>query len=522
MKKISIIIILFSLTFTACELTEFDGLQQSPNNLAANQGNPNFLVNNIQVEFEGFIQDLNRTTDEVMRYTTLNDAYTEVADDGTLDGEWDNLYEMREDAKVLEALAADNPDLLFHRGITKVLTAYATATLVDYLGDIPFSEANNAAVTFDPSVDDDAVIYSNLLDEIDLAIADFESATVAPTTDLYFGGDADKWVKMANSLKLKMLINIGDQSGINALLAQDNFIETAADDFQFNYSAVVDPSSQHPDFASGYPVGGIGTYLGNSFLSLLKDSKAAPDPRIRYYIFRQANQDPTGANISCAGNPIFDFCYVGNFYIGRDHGDVRPGASDRETRSTYGLYPVGGTFDENNPGLAINTSHQEGAGINPILLSSFVDFLKAEAALSLGTTGDPAALLESAIRKSMDKVLNFKGAALGSAFAATSAQVDAYVMEVMTTYNVATNEDKLDIILEEYYLASFGNSTESYNGYRRTGFPSSLQVPVLNASVPFPRTFSLPRGAINNNNSLTQRPITNQVFWDTNPAGFIQ
>lgn len=256
---------------------------------------------------------------------------------------------------------------------------------------------------------------------------------------------------------------------------------------------------------------------------LLKDSKTVWDPRLRYYIYRQTDRDLTaGSNpeVDCVGDPTFDYCYIGDLYYGRDHGDSSSRPNDRFLKSTYGLYPGGGAFDADNFVGALNSNNLGGAGILPLLMSSYMKFFQAEAALTLGTTGDPVVLLEEGIRASMSKVMNFSS--IDSEHAATDADVDAYVAEVVAEYTAAfTENQKLDIIIREFYLAGFGNSIEAYNSYRRTGFPSDLQRPIMDASIPFPRNFVYPEDATSNNQSLDPNSTTDQVFWDNNAPGFI-
>ncbi|WP_158597029.1 SusD/RagB family nutrient-binding outer membrane lipoprotein [Aquimarina sp. BL5] len=528
--------IIYGLCFVllaSCELGDFgENLQENPNLLTPDQADPNFILNNVQKETADLLQDLNRTTDEVMRYTVLNETYGDVASDNSLNGEYTNYYAFLQDATIIENLAANDDDLLFHRGMYNILASYATVTMVDYLGDIPFSEAiRTDELVLNPAVDDDQSIYNAVLDRLDNAIVDIQNATVLPLNDLFYGTISNiedrkrAWIRLSKSLQFKMLVNIGDIDKINLLLAEDDFINPS-EDFQFQYGTnQVDPNSRHPDFNAGYTPGGFDQFLGNSFLNLLLNDKTISDPRIRYYVYRQNGANPSDTLLGCVGEANFDFCFLGNAYYGRDHGDTRSRGADAIFRATYGLYPVGGAFDEDNPSapnFAIDTQNQSGAGILPILLSSFVDFLRAEAAISLGTNDDAAVLLESGIRKSMNKVLNFSGGiATSSPFASNQSNVDDYVTEVMSEFAAADDNRKLDIILTEYYLASYGNSTESYNGYRRTGFPSVFSAPVFDANSPFPRLFSYPSDAVINNTQINQRPIINQVFWDTNPAGFI-
>ncbi|AUP79107.1 SusD/RagB family nutrient-binding outer membrane lipoprotein [Flavivirga eckloniae] len=519
MKKINILIcILFSVSFSSCEITELQ-LQENPNELTPNVADANFILNEIQITFAEAINFFGVNTDDVMRYEGMAQTYTSIAFN-RIGNEWTRTYLIRENLKIIEGIAENNDNFIFHRGIARMLHAYSMTTLVDYLGDIPYSEANDANI-LNPSIDDDVTIYAAMLTQIDAAILDFNTATIAPQTDLFYDGDASKWIKLANSLKLKMYINTDDTAGINTLIADDNLISSIADDFQFRYSTATSPEdSRHPYFRRAYRGRGFRQYMGNYFMSLLKDSKNIQDPRLRYYIYRQTNTDPV---LDCTGDSSFDFCYIGDSYWGRDHGDDSGFPSDRFLKAVYGLYPGGGTFDEDNAVTTADSPHIDGAGITPILLSSFINFLKAEAVLRLNANGEAVLLLEAGIRESMNKVLNFDSTAASSSFAATQDNVDAYVDEVLVEYASASNdEDRLDIVMREYYLAAFGNSVEAYNGYRRTGLPSNLQTPVFNQSIPFPRTFSLPEFAVERNSSLTQQLTTTQVFWDTFPAGFLK
>ena len=532
MKKIYIILsIICCVLFVACELTDFD-LQDDPNRISINSTTPDLMINAVQLKFGGVVEEYNVRTMATTRYWSLwlQNYFS------TGGSAWDDTYALREHAKAINKMAENDPNLAFYRGMAEIMTAYAMVTAVDYWGNIPYTEANNTDLTIRPNLDDGEFIYNDILDKLDLAIEDMNNATVKPQSDLFFDGDETKWIKVANSLKLKMLVNIGEngKDRLNALLAEDNFIESASDDFQFNYG-VEDrtPRSNHPRWRTHYATfGSFIFYTGNYFITLLKDSKANPDPRIRYYLYRGGAEDPSPSIFpsifECANDPMFNTCYPGDFYIGKDHGDTRRvPARDRPYLTVFGLYPIGGVFDEDNPvapqyprNVDI-ANHLKGAGITPILLSSFVEFFKAEAVVSIGANGDAAAFLEAGIRKSMDKVLNFKGVAIGSPFAATDSDVDDYVNEVLSNFAVAsTSEEKLEIIITEYYLASFGNTIEAYNAYRRTGYPD-LPPHVENPNIVFPRSFIYPDGLVTNSPNIEQKLRTDQVFWDTNPPGFI-
>eukprot|EP01026_Neomeris_dumetosa_P076221 TRINITY_DN81672_c0_g2_i2.p1 TRINITY_DN81672_c0_g2~~TRINITY_DN81672_c0_g2_i2.p1 ORF type:complete len:405 (+),score=47.58 TRINITY_DN81672_c0_g2_i2:232-1446(+) len=140
----------------------------------------------------------------------------------------------------------------------------------------------------------------------------------------------------------------------------------------------------------------------------------------------------------------------------------------------------------------------------------------------MGAAGDSATLLQQAMQLSFDKVEEVSGIDMPSDDA-TEFTVAEYIAEVMAEFAAADDEGKLEIIAREFYIASFGNSVEAYNLYRRTGYPN-LEPHVLSSGGDFPRSFFLPSSEIETNASLTeddQKTLTDQVFWDTNPAGFI-
>lgn len=513
---------------SSCELGDFD-LQDNPNRLEPQDVTPDPLLSEIQFQFQQVMVNLISETDRIVRYQALIGNYEGIVDKSALQLEWLIMYSMKTNVDIITELADENPDLSFHRGIAKLLSSYLYATMVDYTGKIPLSEASNPEDFPNPKLDDGSDVYDTVLKDIDAAIVDFNNATIAPTTDLYYEGDKDKWIRLANSLKLKLLvqkrlINPAEvKQQINNLLSTGIFIDNVDQDFQFQYSTELEPESRHFYYRRGYDAGGSTSYIGNYLLSQLKDSKNIQDPRLRYYFYRQSNN--VTPFVVCTGNPDYEYCYVGDSYLGRDHGDRVSSLGENLQKTTWGLYPGGGAFDADNfqegPKLKENGKTLDGAGILPFLHSSYVKFLKAEASLTLGTTGNAATLLDQAIRNSMSKVINFNTSVVDPAFAASNTDVNSYVAEVIGKYNAANNNDKLDIIITEYYLAAFGNSIESYNAYRRTGFPSNLQEPVYDKGYAFPRSWYYPDDSVNRNSSINQKIITEKVFWDTNPDGFI-
>jgi hypothetical protein len=197
-------------------------------------------------------------------------------------------------------------------------------------------------------------------------------------------------------------------------------------------------------------------------------------------------------------------------------------------RTAYGTFPAGGRFDNNsavpvsNPALGMR-----GAGIHPIMLAAYVDFMLAESALTLGTTGDAKALLLSGIKKHMDYVRAFavagaEGAAITTfePAATFTAKVTSYQNYVAAQFDAAANNDtKMNVVGREYWLSLYGNGMESFNLYRRTGKPARMQPGLEAITGPFVRSFLYPNNyMVTNTTAVQKQNLASQVFWDKNPA----
>ena len=527
---------LLAVLFQGCEGTELEVLD-NPNSITPDQADENFVLNGIQISFGGMITGSDLTLGRAMRYDHQFGAYNGDATYGInaqrINDDWRRVYLSNfQNVKIIEGIA-QTKDIPFHLGVAHVLEAYTILLAVDQWGDIPYSEANladeNGSTSFNPALDDDEALYNTALNLLDQAISELNQvgAGTPPINDLYFGGSTANWIKLANTVKLRAYLNmrlINDVTAdVNTIIANpNNYISSAADDFIFQYSTQnAAPDSRHTRFINDYITGPSG-YIGNWMLNkMLNESNGtSPDPRMRYYFYRQIDTDPSVQDNPCTGNPNYDYCYVGGFYRGRDHGDDLGIANDAARRTAWGLYPIGGKFDDNSYTNVNQNDGASGAGITPILTHSFVQFMLAELALTEGINGDAATYFSEAVQASFIKVRDFRPDLVNQTFAINDTNMNAYLTAIMTTFNGAGNDEKLSLIGDEFYIAAFGNAFHSFNMYRRTGYPS-LQLPVTPAGE-FPRLLSYPNGAVNGNVNIEQRLVTEQVFWDNNPAGFIE
>jgi hypothetical protein len=434
-------------------------------------------------------------------------------------------------------------------GIAKVMKAYLFMQLVDAFGNIPYTEALKGETIKSPKYDDAAFIYDELIKLLTEAKVDLNGAITAVeprlAADLVYGTSASgaiqygRWIKAANTIMLRLYLNIRKAdaakatAGINSLITENNFISTNAEDFQLVFGNTQAPLTRHPIFQQEYAGTGKGFYMTNYFMyhMILKS-----DPRLPFYIFRQGTdaQVVVGTNDQnrpCRTKPncIYGWLSVdpqnkglaalpvgsANGYVGRDHGDDTGIPGDTQIRATFGVYPVGGSYDK-GPGGGARTinSGASGAGLMPWMTNFMRAFMLAEASLTLGTPGTPLTLLVEGVNASMAKVETFGRAADPIAPAMTT--VGAYVTAVTNAYNAAASDDaRLNIIITEKYFANFGNGMEAFTDYRRTGKPANLP-PSLFPQGPAPRRFLLPPAELSSNSNAPNPPplIVDRIFWD--------
>src|SRR5688572_32071013 len=123
---------------------------------------------------------------------------------------WQSLYkdviaDLRESKRLIEAdlfiAPVSKSTMLAQLEITEI---YTWSVLVTTFGNIPYSEAMDFQNPT-PKYDDAATVYNDILIRLDAAIpmlipgsAGFQAA------DVLYSGSVEKWVKFANSLKLKL------------------------------------------------------------------------------------------------------------------------------------------------------------------------------------------------------------------------------------------------------------------------------------------------------------------------------
>jgi hypothetical protein len=465
--------------------------------------------------------------------------YNSVYQNTDVDDEWFNFYiGILNNIRALEPKAISE-NKLKHVGICQFIEAYSLVAMVDFFGDVPYSEALQGSANFSPKVDSGASLYETAITLLDKAIVNFGSSSVNPNTELFYNNNYTNWIKAANTLKMKIYLQkrLVDNTAItkfNNIVTSGNFITNSSEDFVYKWggTSASNPDNRHPRFGINYTANGASDYMSNWLMGTMNSSS---DPRIRYYFYRQKastpgnGSDPNEEDLQCSLQTApahylasgYTFCNLPDGYWGRDHGDNGGTPPDGLKRTTFGVYPAGGRFDGNNFAGINATAGAKGKGITPILLASWVDFMRAEVALVQNQNAIAKQFLLNGINKSIANVISFgpNDPGITSSFVPTATAISAYVSNIDSSWDSASANEKWNIFGTQFFIASFGNGIESYNFYRRTGYPTRLQPNRSANPGTFVRSLYYPADAVNNNSKIVQK--ANQsvpVFWNTNAS----
>ncbi|MFD2786816.1 SusD/RagB family nutrient-binding outer membrane lipoprotein [Hymenobacter rubripertinctus] len=123
---------------------------------------------------------------------------------GNFDDVWDlSYYAVVTQARLTAANAASTGAFRL-QGVAQVLEAHAIGTLTALFGDVPYRQVGNRAEIPNPAFDPQAQVYEDLQKELSDAITNLgRPGTIPGPQDIYFSGNAGKWIAVANTLKAR-------------------------------------------------------------------------------------------------------------------------------------------------------------------------------------------------------------------------------------------------------------------------------------------------------------------------------
>jgi Starch-binding associating with outer membrane len=523
----------------------------------------NFLLTATQVQL-AIVGDFNvnggsqfATYTHSMTSREEDDQYGIKVDNIPMRNDWDDIYLNLNNLNSLISQGTTTGNMVYV-GIAQIEKAYLMSIAVDLWGDVPYTEATNlVGGVATPSFDDQKAIYTSIFALIDVAKTNINSnlGSLKPgVDDLFYAGNRAKWIKFANTFKLKLynqtnLLTTGfDQAGFNALIAENNFFSSNADDFQFNRNVAISPSNERNNlFRESYESTQFGSYQSPWFYEVLKGMNpnihnGNPDPRLPYYIYNQIKKNVLPPDTTVGTNPNADYWDKSTGFFSIRFGSTGPNR-DKSAENSYsypGIFPCGGKYDDGLGGVVNGESGAKGKAPRRIL--TYDEFLYIQAELiqigKLTTAGTAVAKLQQAMTASfakVDQVVSLSSTTQVVPAVATSTAATTFMTKIVTEFNAASAAKKMEIIMTQKWVATFGDPLDQYNDYRRTGYPvladpkgtspeyqlnNADGFPLIDSQTVLLGSYQIslfwPQSELNANTKAPKQkdPTTYKIFWD--------
>lgn len=404
---------------------------------------------------------------------------------------WTDLYNNLSDYNYIEP-KAKGEGKAFYVGVAKTMKAFDYQYLVDFYGNIPYTEALQSVKFITPKYDKAQDIYENLALQLDTAATLFKDnvdkvETTDKTYDTFYKGDAAAWARFANTLKLRILLRQSEMPGRATYILGEVAKITANG---MGFIAAGQTAKNNPGYSN---------------------STGKQSPFYGTYGYTIA-ATPTAAS---AHNNYLASDYGMNFL--KNNNDPRLGKLYQTINdgkgTTYVSLPWG---PEPGPDQKIGTTSSIGRGLlksptqDQVIMTDFESlFLQAEAAQRGYITGDAAALYEAAV------TANFVYLGLTTDQAATYLATEAVA-------NWGTNTDKIALIIKQKWAAMNGsNAIEPWLDYRRLELPADMPIStasgVTTAKIPVRVLYPQNEYNFNPLNVAAEGTIsqfTSRLFWD--------
>jgi hypothetical protein len=369
--------------------------------------------------------------------------------------------------------------------ILRIYRVYMMSVITDIYGDAPYSEAGLGYLKeiYNPKYDTQEDIYNDFFTELKDAASALNAANDRITGDVIYNGDVAKWIKLANSLRLRYAMRISDvapekarKEFEDALASEGGVLTSGSDDALIKYMDISFSFGQdsYTDYRGnalsqllfGNDPANNPSYLCSTFFNQLYNTK---DPRTfmiaRFYydgLMSQTSPDNridltdeiTGKGI--AMNP----CQPGAFSYdpwpqGYDSDMMKEIAKTNPSVETT-------MARETEPKLANNFLRGDNPGV--VMTCAEVNLLLAEASLKKWNTGGT---VEGFYSKGVRAAMDFLADNYGYDRIADN-DFNTYIADNGTGH---TEQQAKAAINTQAWILHFTNPAECWANVRRSGYP---------------------------------------------------
>ncbi|MEI6142748.1 MAG: SusD/RagB family nutrient-binding outer membrane lipoprotein [Mariniphaga sp.] len=531
-KQISILLLtLFALTACEKQLLREDELLQKRD--AVESATPNLLLSSViqqsafAYQYEGGVG--NRTLAVSVQYMQGNrssedNIYKSFAKPKS------DLYGLTTPIKLVQAsiTSVNKLGLKSYEGIFLIFKSLLWSTATDLYGDIYYTEGlrGQDGILF-PKFDEQKSIYPALIQNLKDATLLLTTGTdpIDKTYDIMFGGDKTKWIKFANSLRLRLLMraskNLTNAAAEIAAVAALPLMTANTDNAAIPY-LTGDRTYNWPLSYDGYSDNFM---IYRPSKTLVDSLKALGDDRLKIWVSpieKPWTNVAADNNTTTATTDPNGFTYTSTWeYINRSNSGIKAAAPFIvDSLTLYSGYTAGmyenvlaanGSWDF--PTTIFNYKISKFSKLlnekaHPLLKASIlqadeVQFLLAEAAVK-GYI--PAAGAETYYKNGV----TLANARWGVTIAAT------YFNNARAKFPTTTDAQKLAKIALQKWLGHFLMGVEAYADHRRTRLPAfELNGELINGLHAFPLRFRYPETELANNADNYNAVITKLDKGDT-------
>jgi len=536
MKRILLPITAAIVILSGCT-KNFEALNTNPLAASPASFDANFFLSNAQNTYKegiggyagpilfqsGWVQIFSSTTSGAANYYSAMDKYVPPSNTNAYTANsWNNCFRAASLAQQIVKDYGKNPDQVNVVSAAIVMKALSLQYATDVYGDLPYTEALQGETGISqPKYDKQEAVMKGLLTELDGALTKFDASKLRPSADLFYGGDVAKWRRLGYSVMLRIAMRFTKRDAAFAKTwAEKAFaggvITSSADD-AFMRGNIANGFTNPNARALDIPADFYSVRWSKTFIDYLRSTN---DPRLGVV----AEVPPPGL----AGNTTFGL--VGNNMpanqLGQPNGfDLNGGATDITRSPGYpGGTGTGGDLSPigrySRPRTSVYTPNRDVAFF--IMTAAETSLLLAEAAARGWSVGGNAAThYANGVRAGMESLGTFSSTGV-----VPTAAINAYI--TANPLNVSSQAASIRQISEQFWattgmLMSF---TESWNNWRRTGFP--VLTPVVYAgnfsggTIPRRQIYPTNEASVNDANykigvgGLTPATDTwsSRVWWD--------
>lgn len=341
--------------------------------------------------------------------------------------------------------------------IAKIIKVAAMSRVTDTYGPIPYSQIGKDGSVTTP-YDSQESVYDAFFKELSDAVKTLQAnpeAMLTPTADYVYSGDLKKWIKFANSLKLRLAMRIvyasetkAKQWAEDAVKAENGgVIESNAENAQWNYfGTVTNPiyTATRYNAADGTKTGGD-THAAADIICYMN---AYRDPRREAY-FVESEWD--GDNEYVGIRRGIDLSTISK--IARKYSGVNVAQSDpiywmNAAEVAFLRAEAVGVFGFTNVGSDAKTLYEKGVSL------SFEQWGAGSAASYLASNN-------------ADQKLSYTDPAGANSYG----QNNKFVAIAAKWDNSASKEEMQQRIITQKWIANWMLGNEAWADFRRTGYP---------------------------------------------------